>query len=79
MCEAGFLHLRLGEPQHAFERFSDALAFNPHCSKALLGVGFVTQVGNKSFETHKKIEISITIIVHQGNSSLLLKFPHNSF
>ncbi|XP_044745567.1 Bardet-Biedl syndrome 4 protein [Coccinella septempunctata] len=53
MCEAGFLHLRLGEDQHAFERFSDALAFNPYCSKALLGIGYVTQ-------SHGEIDVALS-------------------
>ncbi|KAL3286236.1 hypothetical protein HHI36_000747 [Cryptolaemus montrouzieri] len=43
LCRAGFLHLRLGENQQSFERFSDALALNPACSKALLGIGCITQ------------------------------------
>ncbi|XP_045460208.1 Bardet-Biedl syndrome 4 protein [Harmonia axyridis] len=52
MCEAGFLHLRMGEDQYAFERFSDALAFNPYCSKALLGIGYVTQ-------SHGEIDVAL--------------------
>lgn len=44
LTESGLLYLKMGETQPAFERLSSALALDPVCPKALLGMGCITQV-----------------------------------
>lgn len=44
LTESGLLYLKSGQTQLAFERLSSALALDPTCSRALLGVGCITQV-----------------------------------
>lgn len=47
LTESGLLYLKAGQSQQAFERFSPALALEPACAKALLGIGCITQVGRR--------------------------------
>lgn len=49
LTEAGLLYLKTGQSQHAFERLSQALALEPTCAKALLGVGYITHVSHPYF------------------------------
>ncbi|KAL1502259.1 hypothetical protein ABEB36_007425 [Hypothenemus hampei] len=42
LTEAGLLFLKTGQSQYAFERFSQALALDQTCSRALLGIGCIT-------------------------------------
>lgn len=44
LTESGLLYLKAGQVQDAFERLGAALALEPTCGKALLGVGCITQV-----------------------------------
>lgn len=44
LTESGLLYLKSAQTQHAFERLSAALALEPTCAKALLGIGCITQV-----------------------------------
>lgn len=44
LTEAGLLNLKMGQTQQAFEKLSSALALDPVCAKALLGIGCITQV-----------------------------------
>ncbi|KAH0817592.1 hypothetical protein GEV33_005199 [Tenebrio molitor] len=43
----------MGQTQHAFERLSSALALDPTCAKALLGIGCITQ-------SHEEHDVALT-------------------
>ncbi|KAH1000949.1 hypothetical protein HUJ04_013217 [Dendroctonus ponderosae] len=53
LTESGLLYLKTGQTQHAFERLSQALALDPACSKALLGIGCITH-------RHEDFEVALT-------------------
>ncbi|XP_063905055.1 Bardet-Biedl syndrome 4 protein [Zophobas morio] len=53
LTEAGILCLKMGQTQHAFEKLSSALALDPACSKALLGIGCITQ-------SHDEYDVALT-------------------
>ncbi|XP_060521953.1 Bardet-Biedl syndrome 4 protein isoform X2 [Cylas formicarius] len=51
--ESGLLYLKIGQNQHAFERLSQALALDPTCSRALFGIGCITQM-------HQEYDVALT-------------------
>ncbi|EFA07311.1 Bardet-Biedl syndrome 4 protein homolog-like Protein [Tribolium castaneum] len=53
LTETGLLCLKLGQTQFAFERLSSALALDPVCAKALLGIGCITQ-------SHDEHDVALT-------------------
>ncbi|CAH1365097.1 unnamed protein product [Tenebrio molitor] len=53
LTESGLLCLKMGQTQHAFERLSSALALDPTCAKALLGIGCITQ-------SHEEHDVALT-------------------
>lgn len=44
LTECGLLHLKMGQIQMAVEKLSSALALDPTYKKALVAIGFITQV-----------------------------------
>lgn len=44
LTECGILHLKLGQIQQAVEKLRSALALDPAYKKALLAIGYITQV-----------------------------------
>lgn len=57
LTESGLLYLKSGQTQHAFERLSAALALEPTCAQALLGIGCITQVSLMGFYFIFKIKL----------------------
>ncbi|CAH0552064.1 unnamed protein product [Brassicogethes aeneus] len=53
LTKSGLLYLKTGHMQNAFEQLSSALALDPTCSKALLGIGYITQ-------RHEEFDVALT-------------------
>ncbi|XP_022907964.1 BBSome complex member BBS4 [Onthophagus taurus] len=53
LTQSGLLYLKSGQTQLAFERLSSALALEPTCSRALLGIGCITQL-------HEEYDVALT-------------------
>ncbi|KAJ8979160.1 hypothetical protein NQ317_006352 [Molorchus minor] len=68
LTESGLLYLKIGQSQHAFERLSSALALEPTHTKALLGIGYITQ-------KHQEYDVALSkykIAVHYNPESVAL-------
>ncbi|KAK4885296.1 hypothetical protein RN001_001567 [Aquatica leii] len=61
LTESGLLHLKLGQTQQAFQSLSSALALNPSCSQALLGIGCITQAHEEYDVALSKYKIAVQI------------------
>ncbi|KAF2902241.1 hypothetical protein ILUMI_03958, partial [Ignelater luminosus] len=61
LTESGLLHLKLGQTQQAFENLSSALALDPSCSQALLGVGCITQAHEEYDVALSKYKVAVQI------------------
>lgn len=53
LTESGLLFLKVGQTQHAFERLSSALALDSAYPKALLGIGYITQVSIYIYKVYR--------------------------
>ncbi|XP_023309913.1 Bardet-Biedl syndrome 4 protein homolog [Anoplophora glabripennis] len=66
LTESGLLYLKVGQSQHAFERLSSALALEPTYTRALLGVGCITQ-------KHEEYDVALSkykIAIHHDPDSV---------
>ncbi|KAF5272417.1 hypothetical protein FQA39_LY07885 [Lamprigera yunnana] len=61
LTESGLLHLKIGQTQQAFQNLSSALALNPSCSQALLGIGCITQAHEEYDVALSKYKVAVQI------------------
>ncbi|KAB0804558.1 hypothetical protein PPYR_01528 [Photinus pyralis] len=61
LTQSGLLHLKLGQVQPAFQCLSSAVALNPSCSEALLGIGCITQAHEEYEVALSKYKIAVQI------------------
>ncbi|XP_066249530.1 Bardet-Biedl syndrome 4 protein-like [Euwallacea similis] len=59
LTESGLLYLKIGQPQYAFERLSQALALDQTCAKALLGIGYITHKHDEYDVALSKYKIAV--------------------
>ncbi|KAF5308143.1 hypothetical protein FQR65_LT06322 [Abscondita terminalis] len=61
LTESGLLYLKMGQTQQAFQSLSSALALNPSCAQALLGIGCITQAHEEYDVALSKYKVAVQI------------------